>query len=229
MDPGVWQLTGSNPIPADRVVAPSGRTASAIRCQFNVLPLPPVSATASTSPTRPSMWTSTSPTLSMCWSMRTYRMSSSSATASTGSSSPGWPSRCRSGVSQGALPSQSAAHRIPSAHAALLSDERAVPGADERLAADTSLTARVSPTRTAISGATRVVAACLPLTDLDHELRLVLAAMALQRRRALHATANFVLPDKQDVPASVRALARASVTHAEASPPAARAPHGPGC
>jgi hypothetical protein len=135
-------------------------------------------------------------------------------------------------VNQGALPSQSAAHRVPSAHAALLPAESAFPGPDERLAADISLTARVSSTpvtRSTSSGATRVVAACAPHLDLDHDLRLVLAAMALQRRRTLHATANFVPADKQDVPARVRALARASVAHAEASPPAALAPHGPGC
>jgi hypothetical protein len=135
-------------------------------------------------------------------------------------------------VSQGALPSQSAAPRVPRAHAALLSAQRAVPAPDERLATHTSLTTRIPPapaTRTASNGATRVVAACAPHLDLDHDLRLVLAAMALQRRRTLHATANFVPSDKQDVPASVRVLARASVAHAEASPPAARAPHGPGC
>jgi hypothetical protein len=57
----------------------------------------------------------------------------------------------------------------------------------------------------------------------------VLAAMALQRRRTLHQAANFVSPDKQVVPASVLARTKGAVDRAEASPPAAWRPNGPGC
>ena len=49
-------------------------------------------------------------------------------------------------VSRGVLPVQPAAHLVPSAHAALMPAERAVPAPDERLAASTSPTDRVPPT-----------------------------------------------------------------------------------
>jgi hypothetical protein len=135
-------------------------------------------------------------------------------------------------VSQGVLPAQLAAHVAPSTRAWSGLTERLVRAQDERPVATKPSADRVPPTpapRTAISGAITDAAACPPRLDLDHDLRLVLAAMALQRRRTLHATANFVPPDKQDVPASVRALATASVAHAEEPPPAYRRPNGSGC
>jgi hypothetical protein len=135
-------------------------------------------------------------------------------------------------VSQGVRPAQPAAHRVPSAHAALMPTERALPVLDERLAADTFPRDRVPPMpRTTGSGAATAAAACTPRLDLDHDLRLVLLAMALQRRRTLHPTAHYVPPDKQDVPAKDRALAgvEESVARAEASPPAVGLPRGPGC
>jgi hypothetical protein len=135
-------------------------------------------------------------------------------------------------VGQGLLLAQSTAHLIPSAHAALLPAESTVPTSYERLAADTSPANRVPATpatQTASSDATRVIAAGSPRLDLDHDLRLVLAAMALHKRRTLHVTAHFVPPDKQDVPASVRARAKAVAAHAEAPPPAYRRPNGSGC
>jgi hypothetical protein len=46
--------------------------------------------------------------------------------------------------------------------------------------------------------------------------------MALQRRRTLHPTANFVRPDKQDIPASALILAKGSLATPEPSPSAAR-------
>jgi hypothetical protein len=135
-------------------------------------------------------------------------------------------------VSQGVLPAQPAAHRVPSAHAALMPTERALPAPEERLTAYASPTTSVPPTRaprTASSGATGLVVACTPRLDLDHDLRLVLLAMALQRRRTLHPTAHFVPPDKQDIPASVLARTKGVVTRAEASPQATWGPNGPSC
>jgi hypothetical protein len=133
-------------------------------------------------------------------------------------------------VSQGVPPFQSAAHLVP--NAAPIPTDSAVPALDERLAADMSPSDRVPPTPgTTGSSAIRVAAACIPRLDLDHDLRLVLAAMALQRRRTLHAIAQVVPPDQQDVPAKDRALARApeAVAPAEASLPAVELPRGPGC
>jgi hypothetical protein len=135
-------------------------------------------------------------------------------------------------VSRGVLPSQPAAHLVPNEHAAPIPTDSAVPALDERLAADMSPSDRVPPTPgTTGSSAIRVAAACIPRLDLDHDLRLVLAAMALQRRRTLHAIAQVVPPDQQDVPAKDRALARApeAVAPAEASLPAVELPRGPGC
>jgi hypothetical protein len=140
-------------------------------------------------------------------------------------------------VSQGVLPSRSAAQLVPRAHATLMPAERGGPAPLERLAAGTSPTDRVSPThalRTASRGASTGPATCFPRgvttcpphfveLDLDHDLRLTLAAMALQGR---HFAREWpVAPDKQDVPAKDRVLARAegsSVTRAEASPQATR-------
>ena len=134
-------------------------------------------------------------------------------------------------VSQGVLPSQSAAHSVPPPYAALGRVERLVPASDAGPVVTTPPAARV-PTMFALttsSGATRVVAACPAHLGQDHDLRLVLLTMARQRRRTLHPTAHFVPPDKQDIPASVLALVKGSSTHAEATPPAARLPTGPGC
>jgi len=133
-------------------------------------------------------------------------------------------------VSQGVPPLQSAAHLDPNEHAAPIPTDSAVPALDERLAADMSPSDRVPPTPGTIgSSAIRVAAACTPRLDLDHDLRLVLAAMALQQRRTLRPTAHFGRPDKQDIPVSALILAKGSVATAEASPPAARPPMGPAC
>ena len=137
-------------------------------------------------------------------------------------------------VSQGVLPSQSPLHRVPPPYAVLGLVERLVPTPDTNPGTVMSPAAWVpaSPaTQTASSGATTAAVVCPPRLDLDHDLRLVLAAMALQRRRTLHATAHVVPPDQQDVPAKDRALARAkeAVARAEASPPAIGLPRGPGC
>ena len=57
------------------------------------------------------------------------------------------------------------------------------------------LTAAAPPT--ASCGTTAHTWACAPRHDLDHDLRLVLAAMAQQRRRTLHPTAHFIPPDSR--------------------------------
>jgi hypothetical protein len=137
-------------------------------------------------------------------------------------------------VSQGVLPSQSAAHRVPRAHAALLPAERAGPAPDERLVAETSPATSVPLTPalwSVSSGVTRLVAACAPGLDLDHDLRLMLAALALQERRHArgYPAGLFRPPSKGDVPASVLILAETSVAHAEASPPSPQHPMDPNC
>lgn len=136
--------------------------------------------------------------------------------------------------SRAVLPSPSAAHRVPPTPAARGWVERLVPAQDARSIATTPPTDRgptASAPPTASSDATTGVAACAPRFDPDHDLRLVLAAMALQRRRTMgkHPVASFHPPDKEDVPESVVARAKGAVTPAEASPPAARRPTGPSC
>jgi hypothetical protein len=137
-------------------------------------------------------------------------------------------------VSRGVLPSQPAAHPVKPTYAVPGLVERRVPAPDAppittMPPADWVPTTPV--TRTASSGATRVVGACPRPLDLDHDLRLVLLAMALQRRRTMHPTAHVVPPDMLEVPAKDRALARAmeSVSPGQASPPAVGLPQGPGC
>jgi hypothetical protein len=139
-------------------------------------------------------------------------------------------------VSQGDLPAQPAAHRVPSAHATLMPTERTLPAPEERLAANMSPTTTVPSTRTArttSSGATGPVVACTPRLDLDHDLRLVLAAMALHKRRIPRErpAGHYGTPYTQDVPAKDRALAgvEESVARIEALPRATRRPNGPGC
>jgi hypothetical protein len=137
-------------------------------------------------------------------------------------------------VSQGVPPLQSALHRVPLPYAVPSLVERQVFAPNANPGTVMSPAARVPATpatQTASSGATMTAAVCTPRLDLDHDLRLVLAAMARQRRRTLHATAHVVPPDQQDVPAKDRALARAkeAVARAEASPPAVGLPRGPGC
>jgi hypothetical protein len=137
-------------------------------------------------------------------------------------------------VGQGVLPSQSAAHRVLSAHATLLSAEHAGPAPDERLVAETSPATSVPQTPTlwsASSGRKTAAAACAPHLDLDHDLRLMLVTMALQGQHHTrgYPAAHFHPPSKGDVPASVLILAERSVTHAEASPPAARHPMDLNC
>jgi hypothetical protein len=109
-------------------------------------------------------------------------------------------------VSRGGLPAPSSAHRVSPTHAAQGRVERLVPAQDARPVAIAPPAERV-PTaaapRTASCGTTTHTWACAPRHDLDHDLRLVLAAMALQQRRTLHPTAHFVRPDKQDIPAIV--------------------------
>jgi hypothetical protein len=107
-------------------------------------------------------------------------------------------------VSQGVLLAQPAAHLVPRPHAALMPVERPLPTQDERLAATASPTDRVPPTpaaRTAIRGATTLVAACPPHFVFDHDPRLVLAAMAVQGRRTPRQW--LAAPNKRDVPQAV--------------------------
>lgn len=137
-------------------------------------------------------------------------------------------------VSRGLLPYPPAAHLVPPTRAALGRVERLMPASDELPVTTMPPADRVAATpetRTVSSSATRVVTACPALLDLDHDLRLVLLAMARQRRRTLHPTARVVPPDKQHVPARDRALARAqeAVAPAEASPPVVELPRGPVC
>jgi hypothetical protein len=81
-----------------------------------------------------------------------------------------------------------------------------------------------SAPRTTSSGAPKVMAVCPARLDPDHDWRLVLAAMALQRRRSLQPMPHFVPPGKHDVPDSVLARTKGAVARAEASPPATRRP-----
>jgi hypothetical protein len=137
-------------------------------------------------------------------------------------------------VSQGVLPSQSALDRVPPRYAVSDLVERLVPAPDAHLGTPRSQAARVPATPappTASSGLTTVVAACPARLDLDHDWRLVLAAMALHKRRTLHATPHVVPPDTQATSAKARALVRIkeAVPPGEATPPATPRPHGPGC
>lgn len=135
-------------------------------------------------------------------------------------------------VSQGVLLSPSMAHPVPPSHAARGGVERLVPAHNERSVATTPPADRLATTsalRTASSGATPAAAVCGPGLGLEHDLRLVLVAMARQRRRTMHPTAHFVRPDKQDIPASALILAKGSPAPAEPSPPAAQYPMGPAC
>jgi hypothetical protein len=139
-------------------------------------------------------------------------------------------------VSRCALPSQSAAYLVLPTHTALSRVEKLVPAPDARAVATMAPAHRVPATpapRTAISSRAAVVAACPPRLDLEHDLRLVLAAMALHKRRIPRErpAGYYGTPYTQDVPAKDRALAgvEESVARAEASPWAARRPHGPGC
>jgi hypothetical protein len=135
-------------------------------------------------------------------------------------------------VGGGVLPSPSAAHRVLPTHAAPGRLERLVPAPKERPVAIAPPADRVpitSAPRTARCGTNthRHTWACAPRHDLDHDLRLVLATMALQRRRTLHPTAGFVAPDKQEIAASVLARVKRSGATPEAWPPAVRRLMGP--
>ena len=145
-------------------------------------------------------------------------------------------------VSQGLL-ANPPAHKVQRERAALLPAESAVLAPGERLAAITSPRDSVPPmpgTSTAISDASLGVAtcfphgvvACPPRLDLDHDLRLVLTAMALHKRRipGERPAGYYGTPANQDVPAKVRALAGAatSVAHVDIPPPSARRLNAPG-
>jgi hypothetical protein len=135
-------------------------------------------------------------------------------------------------VCRGVLPSQSPVHWVPPPYAVPGLVERRAHAPDAHPVTMMSPVDRIPATpRAATSSATGVVAVCPPRLDLDHDLRLVLAAMALQRRRTLHATSVVALPDTQEIPAKDRALARAkeAVARGEATPPAAGLSRGPGC
>jgi hypothetical protein len=126
-------------------------------------------------------------------------------------------------MNRGVLPSQSAVHLVPPTHAAPDQVERLAPAPDPHSVADMPPVHRVPATpamRTARSSATRVAAACPPHLDLDHDLRLVLAAMALHKRRipGERPAGYYGTPANQDAPAKVRALARVeeSVARVEA-------------
>jgi hypothetical protein len=140
-------------------------------------------------------------------------------------------------VSQGLLV-ESAAHWVPRGRAVLLPAERALPAPGEHLAAITSppdSNPLMPAPRTASSDANTGVATCFPhgvvtcppLLDFEHDLRLVLGAMAWQQRRTWHPTAHVVRRDKQDIPASTLILANESLATPEASSPAARRSMGP--
>jgi hypothetical protein len=145
-------------------------------------------------------------------------------------------------VSCGVLSPQYAAPRVPRTYPVPGVVERLVP-APRALPSTTRSPADRVPatpeTQTVGSGPSPGVATCFPhgvvmcpaRLDLDHDWRLVLSAMALQRRRTMHPIAHVVPPDMLEVPAKDRALARAmeSVSPGEASPPAVGLPRGPGC
>ncbi len=133
-------------------------------------------------------------------------------------------------VSQGGLSSPSAAHRVSPTHAAQAQVERPVSAPDARPVTTMPRAERVPATaapRTASCGTNTHTWACAPRHDLDHDLRPVLATMALQRRRTLHPTAGFVAPDKQEIAASVLARVKRSGATPEAWPPAVRRSKGP--
>ncbi len=133
-------------------------------------------------------------------------------------------------VSHGGLPAPSVAHRISPTHASHAPVERLVPAEHVRPLA-TMPPAEWVPTAaappTASCGTDTHTWACAPRHDLDHDLRLELAAMARQRRWTLHPTAGFVPPDKQEIPASALILAKGSGATPEAWPPAVRRSMGP--
>jgi hypothetical protein len=137
-------------------------------------------------------------------------------------------------VSQGVLVAQPVTHLLPSEHAALMPVGHTESTPAEPLVPDTSPTTGVPPMPaglTASGDATRLVTTCPPHFAFDHDLRQVLAAMALQGQR--FAREHPVAPGKQDVPTQSSALVGAeksvSVTRAAASPQAARRTNVPGC
>jgi hypothetical protein len=126
-------------------------------------------------------------------------------------------------VSQGLSPLPSLLHRVPPLYSVPGLVERPEPAPDVYPGALLSPAGRVPATptiKTAGSGPNSVVAACPRRLDLDHDWRLVLLAMARQRRRTLHPTAKYIPPDKHDIPASVLAHTKGAGTPAEASPSA---------
>jgi hypothetical protein len=141
-------------------------------------------------------------------------------------------------VGEGVLLAEPTTHRVSREHPVLMAAERIGPAQEERLTTDTPPTNRVPPTstpRTASSGARTNVASCSPHLDLDHDLRLVLSAMARHRQHFTFAQERpagyFGAPANQDVLAKYRELvgAEGSVAHAEAFPPAAWLSAVPGC
>ncbi len=137
-------------------------------------------------------------------------------------------------VGQGVLLSQPAAHRVLRAHATLLPAEPGGPTPDERLVSETSPATSARPAftpRSASTGATGLMAACAPRLDLDHDLRLMLALLALQGQRHAqrYPAGLFRPPTTGDVPASVLILAERSGARAGASPTAPRHPMDPNC
>jgi hypothetical protein len=139
-------------------------------------------------------------------------------------------------VSRGVLPPPSAVHRVPPTLAALSRVAGLVPAPEERLVAAAPPAARVPTTaapRSTSCKATTVFAACAPRLDLDHDLRLVLAVMALHRRRIplvhrVQPAGYSGAPWPQDVPLKDSALASVeeSVARAEASRSPTRRPMG---
>lgn len=120
-------------------------------------------------------------------------------------------------VSRGVLPSQPAAHLLPTSPVALDWDARPVATTPPaHLVPPTPVTAPAS------SGGTRVAAVCPPRLALNCDLRLVLMQMARQQRG--HSLARPVAPSDYVVPRKYGVLARA-----EASPPATPRRNDPGC
>ena len=134
-------------------------------------------------------------------------------------------------MSQGTLLAQPPTDVVRREHAALMPAERTAPAPAERLIADTAPRDRVTSMPgavTASSGVTTPVADCPPPFGFDHDPRLVLSAMGLQRRALT--LERPVAPNKQDVPMQDPALAGAVVpmARAEASPQLIRRPIGGG-
>jgi hypothetical protein len=130
-------------------------------------------------------------------------------------------------VSQGVLLGRPMTDLLPSEHAALMPAGRPLLAQDQRLATASSPTDRIPPTPAAlmvVSAATTPVAACPPHFDFDHDPRLVLSVMGLQRRG--FTLERPVAPNKQDASIQYPVLARAVVTvlRAEASPQAVEPP-----